>query len=149
MTTDRVTVSVVVTTSPDEAFTIFTTEIDAWWRRSPRHRRALAESVVRFEGDRLVEVSAAGAAELGRVLAWEPGKRLAMEWLGPRLIPAGRTVVEVRFEAAGGGTRVTLEHRGWPGLVPGDAASSIVGLWWGDLLASYSYRTQHQRSAQR
>jgi uncharacterized protein YndB with AHSA1/START domain len=149
MTTDRVTVSTLVTAEPDEAFAIFTTEVDAWWRRSGRHREEAAGSVVRFERERLVEVSPSGATELGRVLAWEPGRRLALEWLGPRLGPGDRTVVEVRFEPVADGTRVTLEHRGWTDLEPGSAAASVIGLWWGDLLAGYTFRSAQQRAAQR
>jgi uncharacterized protein YndB with AHSA1/START domain len=149
MTTDRVTVSTLVPTSPAEAFDIFTSEVDVWWRRTARYRSAPSESVVRFDGHRLVEVSAAGATELGRVLEWEPGRRVTLEWRSPRLLPADRTVVEVRFEPASAGTRVTLEHRGWPDLQPGDAAYSVVGLWWADLLAGYTYRSARSRSDQR
>lgn len=149
MTTDRVTVSTLVPAGPDEAFTIFTAEVDSWWRRTARYRQAPTDSVVRFDGHRLVEVSPAGATELGRILVWEPGRRLALEWLGPLQVPADRTVVEIRFEPAAAGTLVTLEHRGWTDLQPGDAASSVIGLWWGDLLAGYTFRSARSGPDQR
>jgi hypothetical protein len=140
MTTGSVTVTTVVRATPDVAFLVFTDEIDAWWKRDPRHRSDPESSVVRFEGDRLVEVSASGATELGTVLVWEPGARVVLEWSGPQWALAGRTEVEVRFEPEGDGTRITLKHRGWRDLRPGDAASSVIGLWWGDLLAAYVRR---------
>jgi uncharacterized protein YndB with AHSA1/START domain len=140
MIRDSVTVSTIVAALPDEAFTIFTTEVDAWWRRSDRHRHAPAASVLRFVDDHLVEVSQDGATRLGRVVAWEPGRRLALEWLDAWRPDWVGTSVDIRFEQAGTGTRVTLVHRGWTEVRPGDARSSVIGLWWGDLLAGYAYR---------
>ena len=139
MTTDQVTVTTLVRTSPDEAFTVFTEHIDDWWRRGSQHRREA--SIIRFDHGKLVEVSESGAVELGRVQIWEPGERLVIEWRGPQWASQDQTQVEIRFEPEeSGGTRVTLEHRGWTGLRPGDAASSVIGLWWGDLFAAYAYR---------
>lgn len=143
MTTDRVRVSTVVRTSPGTAFTLFTSEIDAWWRRASRHRSAAAASIVRFQDDRLVEVSDEGSTELGRVLVWQPGNRLVLAWQGPHWAPAEHTVVEITFEPEGDGTRVTVEHRGWTDAPTGSAAAAVIGLWWGDLLAGYAYRVGH------
>lgn len=144
MTDDSVTVSTVVGVPPDEAFAIFTTEVDAWWRRSARHRHAPAASIVQFADDYLVEMSEDGAERLGRVVAWEPGRRLALEWLDSRQSDWTGTSVDIRFDQVGSGTRVTLVHHGWPGIRPGDAKSSVIGLWWGDLLAGYAYRLGHR-----
>jgi uncharacterized protein YndB with AHSA1/START domain len=150
MTPNSVTVSTVVATPPDVAFTMFTGEIDAWWRRASRHRSRPAASIVRFEDDRLVEVSDEGSIELGRVLAWEPGSRLVLAWSGPHWAPAERTEVEITFEAENDGTRVTVEHRGWTDVATGSAEAAVIGLWWGDLLAGYKYRASHpERSVQR
>jgi uncharacterized protein YndB with AHSA1/START domain len=138
MTTDQVTVTTLVQASPEVAFTVFTERIDDWWRRGPQHRQGA--SIIRFDQGRLVAVSDSGAVELGRVQVWEPGQRLVIEWRGPQWASQDQTEVEIRFEPdQTGGTRVTLEHRGWTGLRPGDAASSVIGLWWGDLLAAYAY----------
>jgi hypothetical protein len=49
-------------------------------------------------------------------------------------------VVEITFEPDGAGTRVTIEHRGWTAVQTGDAAAAVIGLWWGDLLAGYTFR---------
>ena len=93
------------------------------------------------EGGRLLEVytdEAGGAFEVGRVLAWKPGDRLVFEWRGNNFEPGLVTEVEVRFERAERGTRVTLEHRGWDrvplehasrhGYGASNAFSSMIGL---------------------
>jgi uncharacterized protein YndB with AHSA1/START domain len=67
-------------------------------------------------GGRWYETGEGGTeANWGRVLAWEPSRRMVLAWqldanfnFDPELI----TEVEVRFEAiATGGTRVDFEHR--------------------------------------
>jgi uncharacterized protein YndB with AHSA1/START domain len=146
--TARVTTFVAV--SPDDAFAVFTDEIDLWWRRSIRFRIGGAKaSELCFERDgqgrRLVERYANGTHVIGRVLAWEPGKRLVFEWRLRNFAPDEVTEVEVRFEAMGEGTRVTLEHRGWD-QIRGDhparhglhdhALSAMIGGMWGELLTA-------------
>jgi uncharacterized protein YndB with AHSA1/START domain len=124
-----ITVTVVVRSDPAAAFRMFTDEIDSWWKRGPQYRSQGA--AMRFDADRLLE----GDTEVARVEAWEPGKRLLLDL---RNWPFGGTPgeVEVRFEPAGDGTRVTVEHRG---LEPGPSGAvefrTVAGLWWGTLLA--------------
>jgi uncharacterized protein YndB with AHSA1/START domain len=151
--TDCVRATTIVPADPAEAFALFTTEVDLWWRRGPRFRQGRGRpSVMRFEGGeggRLVEVytdEAGGAFEVGRVLTWKPADRLVFEWRGYNFEPELVTEVEVRFERAERGTRVTLEHRGWDrvplehasrhGYGASNAWSAMIGLWWGDLLTS-------------
>lgn len=142
----RVTTTVAV--DPATAFAIFTEEVDRWWRRGPRHRfRPGRDGTLAFEpgaGGRLVEVYAPGDEhEVGEVRVWEPGRRLVFAWRGVGFAPGEETEVEVRFERAAAGTRVTLEHRGWEALradhparhgLAGPAFASLMGLWWGDQL---------------
>lgn len=143
-------VTTVVAVDPATAFALFTEDVDAWWRRGPRHRfRPGRDGVLRFEpgvGGRLVEVydeAAGDLYEVGEVRVWEPGRRLAFAWRGTAFAPGEETIVEVHFERVAAGTRVTLEHRGWDALRPdhparhglvGGAFASMIGLWWGDLL---------------
>jgi hypothetical protein len=105
--------TVEVGVDPASAFELFTEEIDEWYERGPYSfndpERAVA---IRFEGGRLLEVYADGGSyEMGRVTVWEPGERLSFVYRSVHL-PLEGTEVEVRFEPAGSGTRVTLEHRG-------------------------------------
>ena len=164
--TDSVRVTTVVPVDPAAAFEVFTGQVDAWWKRGPRYRPGrLRLGVMRFEpsgvGGRLLEVydeAAGDAFELGRVLVWKPAEQLVFEWRARNFEPGQRTEVEVRFEAVSGGTRVTLEHRGWD-AIPVDHASrhgwgasgaftSMIGLFWADLVTSLrshvGARLEHQ-----
>jgi uncharacterized protein YndB with AHSA1/START domain len=157
-TSDSVTVTTVVDVDPATAFDVFTREIDVWWKRAPRYRfDAERSGSMRFEagvGGRLLEVhdeAAADVFEVGRILAWEPGARLVFEWRGRGFRPGECTEVEVRFEPAGGATRLTLEHRGWDRLPPdhparfgftGLAFADMIGLWWADLLVAMRRRSE-------
>jgi uncharacterized protein YndB with AHSA1/START domain len=118
MTGSRILVAVRVPASPSVAFDVFTNEIESWWQPNflfsftPR-----SPGTVRFEGGakgRLVEELANGKVfEIGRIRAWEPGSRLVFGWRQATFVKGQDTEVEVRFEAVGEETRVTVEHRGW------------------------------------
>jgi uncharacterized protein YndB with AHSA1/START domain len=155
--TDSVRVSTVVDVAPDVAFEVFTGEIDLWWKRGPRFR-APADQRLAFEpgvGGRLLAYRESGEAwEIGRVLAWEVGKRLVFEWRAASFDADQRTEVEVLFEAEGDATRVSLEHRGWDaipldhpvrhGLADEPAFRAFFGHWWTDLLFGWG---RHCRSS--
>jgi hypothetical protein len=119
---NAVTVTVEVAVDPASAFAIFTEEIGRWWRPGPINwndaRRAVGIRIEPGVGGRWIEIwdEATGEGfECGRITAWEPGRRLAFIYrdIGRDL---DGSEVEVRFEAIAGGTRVTLEHRGWERL---------------------------------
>ncbi|MEX2205867.1 MAG: SRPBCC domain-containing protein [Myxococcota bacterium] len=149
---DNVTVSTRLSVDPLTAFQVFTDEVDAWWRVGPRFRTGHdRKSVMRFEpgvGGRLLEIfdeARDDAFELGRVRVWEPGARLVFDFRARNFVPGQITEVEIRFEPDAGGTRVTLEHRGWDRIPPehparhglsGGAFTSMIGLFWADLLVS-------------
>jgi uncharacterized protein YndB with AHSA1/START domain len=150
---DQATVTVTVGVPPAAAFEVFTQETDLWWRRGVKYRVAgKRPGVLAFEpgaGGRLFESfeTAAGTQmfEVGRITAWEPPRRLLFEWRNANFAPGECTEVEVLFEEAGTGTKVTLHHRGWAALrrghparhgLEGPAFSRMIGLWWGDLLRS-------------
>ena len=149
----RVRALTTVPLAPEEAFALFTDEVDTWWRHGPRFRAAIdgKEGVMRFEpgeGGRLLEVydqESVESFELGRILVWEPGKRLVFLLGGRDFAPDEWTEVEVRFEAVERGTRVSVEHYGfdelgqdhgsWHGQDP-DSLVGSMGLWWGDQLVA-------------
>jgi len=122
--------TVIVDVDPDTAFSVFTDEIGQWYRSSPYSWNDPTRATgIRFEpgvGGRLVEVwqeTGDEGFEMGRILAWEPGRRLVFEFRSAFLPPVP-TEVEVRFEPVGQGTRVTLEHRHLERL-PAEAAERI------------------------
>ncbi len=154
-------VTAFVELSPHAAFALFTEHTERWWRRDLRFRWGEPAGVMRFEGGsggRLLEVLDQGAPfEVGRVLAWEPGARLSFEWRGRDFAAGERTEVEIRFEPAPGGTRITLEHRGWDALRPqhrtrhglsGPAFEAMIGMFWGDQLTSLRAHARTSRAAQ-
>jgi uncharacterized protein YndB with AHSA1/START domain len=147
----RATVSVAV--PPEEAFRVFTEEVDRWWRRGRRFRNAPgAAGIVRIEpgpGGRLFESFTIDGAEhvvqMGHTLAWEPPCRLLLQWRAVNFAPHEHTEVEVLFKPSGSGTMVTVTHRGWAAIRADhpvrhgqDTAAFIrsMGLWWGDLLTT-------------
>jgi uncharacterized protein YndB with AHSA1/START domain len=133
-----------VKATPERAFAVFTQEIGDWWRPSglfqttPRAPGRLAFGP--GEGGRLTETLANGKVfEIGKVLAWEPPARLLFSWRQASFPPDLHTEVEVRFEAVGEETRVSIEHRGFH-QVPADSVArhgfpdhallARLGEWW-------------------
>lgn len=134
--------SVVVSAPPERAFEVFTAGIGRWWLKTHKIGAApMKEAVLEPRaGGRWYERGEDGSeCDWGKVLVWEPPRRLVLAWqidaqwkFDPELV----TEVEVTFAAApGAGTRVELEHRnlerfgeraeairgqvdnGWPGLL--------------------------------
>jgi uncharacterized protein YndB with AHSA1/START domain len=101
------------------AFSTWTERTSSWWPPSHTVAGELGLQVI-FEpvaGGRIFERAADGReADWGRIVAWDPPRRLVYEW-HLRQDRADATEVEIRFdEAPGGMTRVTIEHRGWDRL---------------------------------
>ncbi len=150
---DSAAVSVYVAVSVEDAFEVFTREIDQWWRRGSKFRIAGARpgslSLEQELGGRLFETVQFADGErtfnVGSVVTWEPPHRLALEWRNVNFKPHEKTLVEVTFSPVGEGTMVRVEHRGWSTLPEGhparhglvDAAfARMIGMWWGGLLTS-------------
>jgi uncharacterized protein YndB with AHSA1/START domain len=146
---DKATVTVLVAVDPAVAFEVFTEEIDSWWKRGPAYRVAgRSPGVLTFEpgvGGRLFERFDERLVEMGRIVEWDPPRKLAFEWRGVNFEGDEKTDVTVTFDPSPSGTRVTVEHRGFASLRPGhpvrhglDAAPFVrmIGLWWGELLTS-------------
>ena len=129
---------------PAAAFDLFANRFDSWWPRDKTANPAttMAEAVLEpREGGRWYEKGADGSiCNWGTVLAYEPGRRLLINWqLGSdfKFDPHLVTEVEVLFESDSRGTLVKLEHRnierfgsnweamraaisspgGWPGIL--------------------------------
>ena len=123
---DQAKASVLVKVPPDEAFRVFTEEIDAWWRSGMRYRIGKRRSVVHLEpklGGRLFEAfeTANGdpkIKETGRVTCFEPPRRLVLTWRAVKFAPDEETEVEVLFEPRPSGTLDTVCHRGWSKIRP-------------------------------
>lgn len=143
-----------VKAAPARAFEVFTREIGDWWvpdplfQTTPRAPGRLA--LEPGEGGRLTETLANGKVfEIGRVTVWAPPERLVVSWRQASFPPDLSTEVEVRFEAVGDETRVSVEHRGFH-TVPAESAArhgfpdalllAKLGEWWRTLLSAYRER---------
>jgi uncharacterized protein YndB with AHSA1/START domain len=151
-TTDPVTKSVVVKTSVEQAFQLFTDGFDSWWPRSHHigkspMTRTLIEG--RVGGRCYSEQEDGTECDWGSILEWEPPHRFVMAWQithewGYEPDLSRSSEVEVRFSPAGEGmTRVDLEHRhferhGDGGASIRTAVNSEGG--WGVLLQMYADR---------
>jgi uncharacterized protein YndB with AHSA1/START domain len=98
----------------EEAFQLFTARISEWWPHSHRPAKDPDSKLVLEETGRFSELARDGREiELGRVLAWQPPHRLALDfYVGTN--PAQPTAVEVIFTPESDGTRVTIHHRPKP-----------------------------------
>lgn len=148
----NVMVGITLEVEPEEAFRLFTEEVDLWWQRGVKFRfHPRAHGTMKFEpgeGGRLVEIydeAKGDLYEVGRILVWEPGVRLVFEWRGPNFRDGQVTEVDIRFKPVEAGTRVVLEHRGWETLPPdhparhglGDRAFlTMQGGWWEEQLGA-------------
>ncbi|OWQ97733.1 SRPBCC domain-containing protein [Sphingopyxis witflariensis] len=111
-----------VAVTPQVAFTAFTRDIGRWWQSHPLFQLTRkGDGMLRFDpegpGGRLVTRFDDGAEwEIGLVRHRLPGERLAFGWRLPSFAVGQTTEVDVRFEAIGAETRVTVEHRGWDAI---------------------------------
>jgi uncharacterized protein YndB with AHSA1/START domain len=153
----RIIVGLRVAANRERAFEAFTAEIGAWWRANPMFRFTPRDpGVLSFEpgeGGRLIQTLASGKVfEIGRVKVWSPPSRLVFGWRQATFAPDQATEVEVRFEAVGAETRVTVEHTGWDSVpaahvarhgFPDEVFLTRHGHWWQTLLLSCKVRAEH------
>ncbi len=109
--------SVTVKVPQARAFEVFTDGFGRWW--PPSHhigKTAMTGGVIEPKvGGRWYETCEDGSqCDWGKVLAWEPPRRLVLAWqldASFRHDPTLGVEVEVRFTPEGETTRVDLEHR--------------------------------------
>ncbi len=150
--TSRILVAVRVPGPPDRAFRAFTRNIASWWLDNPLFRfTPRSPGVMAFEPPadgqpgRLVERLPNGKTfVIGAITIWEPGARLGFGWRQASFAAGQQTNVEVRFEAVGDETRVTVQHFGWDSVPQAHVARHGMppvyfdrrhGDWWRTMLA--------------
>ena len=140
--------SILVPCAPERAFQAFTAEIAQWWPLSTHSVGQAKASSVAIEpriGGRVFETQQDGTqCDWGQVLAWSPPDGFTMTW-HPGRAAATHQVVELRFVAEGGATRVTLLHRGWEslGAEAVKARESYDGGWTGVFAGRYADFCRH------
>jgi SAM-dependent methyltransferase len=119
MTSDRpLTLSLTVTTPPREAFE----EVAAALRDH------LGHDGVAPDARRGSRIEHAGRT-LGRVLEWEPGQRICLEWHPATWGPEVTMTIDVRFEAVPSGTAIQGRIAGWEGVLADEG--SELAAWFG------------------
>jgi hypothetical protein len=123
---DPVRKSIEVTCDAKTAFAFYTEHLNDWWPRATHslgQARTRAVAMECREGGRLYETQEDGTtSDWGRIIAWEPGRRLVHSWHVGRP-ETEATEIELRFTPLpNGGTRVDLEHRNWENFGPEAAA---------------------------
>ncbi|MEL6700880.1 MAG: SRPBCC family protein, partial [Pseudomonadota bacterium] len=135
MSLDPVVKTLSVPVTPQEAFTLFTVKMADWWPLDSHSLTANEDTAPGKVPDALhIDPRKGGLIEetkpdgtrhpWGTITAWEPGDRFAMTWHVGRP-EAEATFLDVRFEAQGTGTRITLIHDGW--AVLGDQGPAMRG----------------------
>lgn len=149
--TSKVFLAIRVPADPARAFEVFTAEIAAWWRPDGLFRiTGRGDGRLVFEpgaGGRLYTTFADGEEfEIGRISVWEPGRRLVLAWRHANFAPDQSTEVDVRFEAIGDETRVSIEHRAWDTIpqkhaarhgFPEQATLARAADWWRASLGAF------------
>jgi uncharacterized protein YciI/uncharacterized protein YndB with AHSA1/START domain len=117
-TVPPITKELVVKTTQEHAFRVFTAGINRWWPRQHHIGTApLKELIIEPRtGGRWYAISEDDSqCDTGKVLAWEPPSRLVLTWqiTGEwKFDPSFVTEIEVNFTALSArSTRVTFEHR--------------------------------------
>ena len=128
--------------TPEKAFDLFTNHMGRWWPLTTHSVSTDDARDVRVDGrigGTLREVTGDGVEhEWGVITIYEPGARIQFTWY-PGLPEEAGTNVDVRFDATGSGTRVTLVHSGWEAR--GDDAQTVRDNYesgWDLVLAPYA-----------
>jgi uncharacterized protein YndB with AHSA1/START domain len=127
--------------SPQEAFDLFMTDLDAWW---PKDRHAFdpkAKLIVEpRKNGKIIEVAPDGKRTLwGRIIGWDPGHYMAFSW-HPDGDEDAATVVAVSFKKTVEGCQLDLTHGGFDVLGDtADAVSTSYLLGWDLTLGSYCF----------
>ncbi len=116
---EPIVLSVDLPVSPARAFELFAPQFAAWWPVATHSLSRDIETACRMglEPGGAVEERAPDGSwhRWGTLETVEPGRRLRFTWHPGRDAESAQWV-DVLFEAAGSGSRVTLTHGGWEAL---------------------------------
>ncbi|HXW06416.1 MAG TPA: methyltransferase domain-containing protein [Vicinamibacterales bacterium] len=123
-TTTSISITFELALEPPRAFEVLVEELIA----------GLERLAIRFDAGPSGSVVERGI-DVGRVIAWEPASRIALEWRPADWAPGEVTHLELRFAPIVSGTRVTCEHRDWGRLM--GSTTEVAGWVAGEVLAPF------------
>ncbi len=98
------------------------------------------------EGGRLLEVGDEGTpVEVARIVRWDPGEGISFLWHPPEWVGKESSEVEVRLVPELGGTRVTVEHRGFGKGLMTDQGEELVGWFASEVATTFLQATAPRR----
>jgi uncharacterized protein YndB with AHSA1/START domain len=101
--------------APAAAFDVYARRIGEWWHPAYTLNAATLAAITiepRVGGRVFARHTVEGEIDWGRVLAWEPGRRLVYSTHLAQP-PEAPSQIAVDFAAAGDGCHVHFEHGGW------------------------------------
>ena len=130
-----------------QAFELFTRNMGAWWPRgrTPGGNPHVDLVVEPWQNGRWYERDADGnETQWGKVLAWEPPRRLLLGWqLNHKFRFDADLLMEVEIlfaDLAGGGTRVSLEHRDLERLgAEAETFAGKIGSGWPERMENFAH----------
>ncbi|MGC4940514.1 SRPBCC domain-containing protein [Kribbella sp. DT2] len=145
--------TVIVPTTPDRAFRLFTAELGKWWPLVSHSVRGDQATDVRLEGavgGQIIEYDAAGpVGSWGTVSDWDPPHTVSFSW-HPGSDPQEADQVTVRFiptdestgsgggpDGSGSSTLVELTHTGWERRPDGGRARENYDSGWTYVLGHF------------
>lgn len=135
--------SVLLPLVPQQAFDLFTAQIDSWWPADRRHLNDVHSQVFLLSSGRFYERARDGTElDLGRVRLWDPPRRVILDFF-VGTDAARPTEVTIGFSAEGDATRVSVSHR--PGASSIDAWNTrapVFGRSWDAVLNALSLRSK-------
>jgi uncharacterized protein YndB with AHSA1/START domain len=141
--------SFVVACRPDHAFATWTRKASSWWpvEHTASHEAGAEIVFEPHDGGRIFERTPGGdEIEWGRVVEWDPPRRLRYLW-HIATDPKNATDVEIVFrELPDASTQVEIEHGGWDRLGEiGQAWRDANHAGWDGVLPSYTQRCRVSR----
>jgi uncharacterized protein YndB with AHSA1/START domain len=141
--------TVVVPTTPERAFRLFTEELGQWWPLATHSVRGNEATDVRLEGavgGQIIEYDTGGpVGSWGTVSDWDPPHIVSFTW-HPGTDPKQAGHVTIRFTAAddredatgnSGSTLVELTHTGWERMPNGAQARQNYDSGWAFVLRQF------------
>jgi Activator of Hsp90 ATPase homolog 1-like protein len=137
--------SVLLSLAPTEAFDLFTQKINLWWPPDRRHLNDVNSELYLLADGRFYERASNGTElDLGRVRVWDAPKRIVLDfYLGTDA--AHPTEVEIRFDAEGDGTRISVNHRPRESSIEmWDKRAAIFARSWESVLSALQSASQNK-----